>query len=533
MAAASTGIIGSAIAPANATSSTDPNAATSSTAASASSVGATPAATPAPTGSTITPAPDSVTSGTASPTSAEAGYLNQLNAGATPSTTDSSSATPASTSGSNVSTPDSSSSGIVGSAMNRSASTPASSTTGATEATPATTNTTPAATPTVTATPTAAQTAATQAQIAQIYQSTFGRPPDAAGLAFWTNAAQSNPGMDLQSNIASGAQSQDQAAENSLNGTGNAGNWTAPGLNANLVQPGVDTWNATTNSWQAPAITSTGSAATYTPNLLGTPTQLNVAPNQTVQGQLANIDNPNSAIIQSARLGANQASNASGLLNSSMAISAGDTSAYNASIPIAEQDAGVYNNAAATNAAASNTFAVNNQNAINTAGQFNAGSANTLTGENIAANTSLANAGTAAQTSTANQAAQDATSQSIAQLNNTNQAQMQTQTTGAGATTVYQNALATIGTSTLTGAAKTTADANALAAYTTQMGLLGYSASQIQAQLGNGGVPTTSGAATATPGAYNYALTPAANQAAGNAQPGAIPDVSGILTGKP
>lgn len=414
MAAASTGIIGSAM-----TTQPDPNAPQSTQTAATTGTSA-PVAPKA--------APNTITSAPSSPSD----YANQLNAAATPSSA--SAPTPAA-SIAPAPTP-APSSGIIASAKQQVAPTAAS---------------VPAATPAPSPAP------ATAADINSDFASDFGRPAAAQGISFFMNTLAQNPGMtqaQLNQQILQGAQSQDQVAAAALNGGGSvASNWTSPQLNAANVQSsttnpnGADTFNTATNSWQ-PAGTASGvpstiptSASTYNADLLSTPTQLNVGANQTVAGQLQNIDNANSPLIQAARTQALQQANANGLLNSTMAITAGDTAAYNASLPIAQQDAATNQAAAATNAAAANTFATQNQNAANTADQFNSSANNTLTEQQLSNQTALSNAQTAANTSLATNAASNASSQEIAQLQATNNANIQTASSVQNAGSQYQNAL--------------------------------------------------------------------------------------------
>ena len=82
----------------------------------------------------------------------------------------------------------------------------------------------------------------------------------------------------------------------------------------------------------------------------------NIDKNQTVSGQLDSVLAKDSPLLQQARTRASQAANQRGLLNSSMAISAGESAAYDAALPIAQQDAQTYA----------------------TSGQFNAGEKNKL-----------------------------------------------------------------------------------------------------------------------------------------------------------
>lgn len=111
---------------------------------------------------------------------------------------------------------------------------------------------------------------------------------------------------------------------------------------------------------------------------VATPTQWNVTAPQTVQGQIKDIINPNSPIMQQARTGALEQMNSRGLANSSMAITAGDDAAYRAAIPIATADASTYAKSASYNADAQNQVNLANAQYANQAGQSNL-SANTQT----------------------------------------------------------------------------------------------------------------------------------------------------------
>ena len=101
------------------------------------------------------------------------------------------------------------------------------------------------------------------------------------------------------------------------------------------------------------------------------PTQWNVTAPQTVQGQIKDIINPNSPIMQQARTGALEQMNSRGLANSSMAITAGDDAAYRAAIPIATADASTYAKSASYNADAQNQANLANAQLQNQAGQSN------------------------------------------------------------------------------------------------------------------------------------------------------------------
>lgn len=91
-----------------------------------------------------------------------------------------------------------------------------------------------------------------------------------------------------------------------------------------------------------------------------TATPWEVAKNQTVQSQLEQIIAADSPLMQQARMRALQAANQRGLLNSSMAVSAGESALYDAAMPIAQQDASTYADAGRFNADAQNTFSRDN-----------------------------------------------------------------------------------------------------------------------------------------------------------------------------
>lgn len=89
---------------------------------------------------------------------------------------------------------------------------------------------------------------------------------------------------------------------------------------------------------------------------IGTPSRWEVTPDQTVEGRINNLTDPNNPIIQQARFRANAAMNDRGLLNSSIAATAADSAAYEAAIPIAQADAATTAKAASYNADQQNQF---------------------------------------------------------------------------------------------------------------------------------------------------------------------------------
>jgi hypothetical protein len=223
--------------------------------------------------------------------------------------------------------------------------------------------------------PTAAPTDYT-GQLTGLYQSELGRAPDAAGLDYWkSNMTNGETAAQVKSAIDSSSEYQAMHA--------------LPQAPAPSAPPAP--------SMAPPAAPAT---ATYTPATLGTPTAWNVTGNQTMQGQLAGIMDPNSPIIQQARTQGLELANERGLLNSSIGESAALNSAYNAALPIASADAATYSKAAGYNADQSNQFAARNQDATNTAGAFNANQTNQMGQAQLSAQTQAAIAQLQAQTQT-------------------------------------------------------------------------------------------------------------------------------------
>ena len=111
--------------------------------------------------------------------------------------------------------------------------------------------------------------------------------------------------------------------------------------------------NVPANSAQAPSIQNVA--------------KINVTPDQTVEGRTAGIIASNSPLMQLAESRAQQQMNGRGLLNSSLAIGAGQTSVLDAATNIARQDAQTSSNAANLNAEALNKAgAANLTSATNT-----------------------------------------------------------------------------------------------------------------------------------------------------------------------
>lgn len=127
----------------------------------------------------------------------------------------------------------------------------------------------------------------------------------------------------------------------------------------------------------------------------------NVDSNQTVQGQVQGIIAANSPLMQQAQTRARQQAAGLGLLNSSMAVGAGQSALYDAALPMAQADAATYANAARTNAGERNTTNRFNTGALNQASEFTAGAANTANLANMDAQNQAAQFNTAQQNAAA------------------------------------------------------------------------------------------------------------------------------------
>lgn len=120
-----------------------------------------------------------------------------------------------------------------------------------------------------------------------------------------------------------------------------------------------------------------------------TPAPYTVQPEGTVAGQLESITKKGSPLMELAGTQAKQEAQARGLLNSSIAVGAGQDALYRAALPIAQADASVYN-AAMTNTA-------NQQNAATQFGAAATNASNQLNAQLLTSmNTTNANAANAA-----------------------------------------------------------------------------------------------------------------------------------------
>jgi len=300
-------------------------------------------------------------------------------------------------------------------------------------------------------------------QITDYYNSYLGRAPKQNEVDYWSG--QMNNGMsatDVQNSFINSPERQAYLQQQSMSPTSQA----SPAPNG----------QATTQP----------TAATYQSAQLGDPTKFNVTPEQTTAGLINQYTDQNSPIIQAAMTRAKEQQNANGTLNSSMAETAGQLAAYQAAVPLAQQDAQTYSKAAAYNADETNQFDVQNATFKNQEGQFNAAAQNTLTGQKMSADASLASArlnadtqrflgGLSSQTQQAiagldNQSKMalaqldSGTKTQLEQLDNQNKQLLQTNSSAANMFAAYMQQIGNISSSTtMDQAAKDTATQNAIA----------------------------------------------------------------------
>ena len=151
--------------------------------------------------------------------------------------------------------------------------------------------------------------------------------------------------------------------------------------------PGYLTPGLLTAGTPAPSVAAgyTPTAGTATPAASASydPQKYAVSNEGTVQGQIKNVIADDSPLMQQARTRANQDAQQRGLLSSSLAVGAGQQAVLNAALPIAQQDASIYN-----------TAMTNTANAQNAARQFSAAATTDVSKTNagLLTNTSVANA---------------------------------------------------------------------------------------------------------------------------------------------
>ena len=116
----------------------------------------------------------------------------------------------------------------------------------------------------------------------------------------------------------------------------------------------------------------------YTPTAASA-SQWTVSPEQTVESRTENIIKRDSPLSQLAEARSLARSNERGLINSSMAIGAGQKAVYDAAVPIATADANMFGQAARTNAELGTQANIASAGFSNEASRFGAGARNDLT----------------------------------------------------------------------------------------------------------------------------------------------------------
>jgi hypothetical protein len=125
----------------------------------------------------------------------------------------------------------------------------------------------------------------------------------------------------------------------------------APTTLGTTVAPTVPVAPTQEEWWKTPGTTETSPSG-----LIGATSKWNPTADQTVAGQVDNIIAADSPLMQRAATRADQQMNKRGLMNSSMAVGAGQSAVMDAALPIAQQDAQTNAQAAQFNAGAENTL---------------------------------------------------------------------------------------------------------------------------------------------------------------------------------
>jgi hypothetical protein len=129
---------------------------------------------------------------------------------------------------------------------------------------------------------------------------------------------------------------------------------TVPGYTPGGYTPGTSPGIVNAAGSVMPALSTF--APPGTPGENYQPILADVQKNQTVQGQLGDILKTGNPLIEAAKARAAQAANARGLQNSSMGVQAGEEAMVNTALPIAQQDAALYQKQALVNQDIANQF---------------------------------------------------------------------------------------------------------------------------------------------------------------------------------
>lgn len=314
---------------------------------------------------------------------------------------------------------------------------------------------------------------------------------------------------------------------------------TAPGVTTvtpGSAPPGGGSGVPVTSYQPAAAAATPAQTSTYTPNAY------TVAPKATVASQIKDIIDSGSPLMEQAETNAKNQMNSRGLINSSMAVGAGQNAVIAAATPIATADASTYAQAGRDTTSAQNTALASEAAAKNTAGlqdatqqtatsQFNTGQTN------AALSTASGASNTAAQQAQQNTANLDnikanrAVDLQISQLTTSNQRILQT---SQGAQALYsqmlQNLSNIITNPNMSEAQKTTALNDGVQQLNDGLAVMSTIAGipDLKSLLNFGPAP----AATTTPGAApDTTSQPTGAQDTGIINAPAIPGPAGTPTG--
>ncbi len=255
---------------------------------------------------------------------------------------------------------------------------------------------------------------ATIEDVNKIYQANFGRPAEKTGADYWVDQAAKNPGVDLTALIRSTAQTDDITARDDISAgkVDTNATWDA-GTDVNQVGSKVK-YDSASNKWVPQGIIATAQTPPKAA-LLGDPKRWEITADQTAQGQMARMADPNNPYYQAwATAGAQDAAARGFTGNSSIRETGILDSVMRNATPIATNDAATYAKSSAYNADMPNQFAIHNQdaqNAITTTGMNNA---TALAQSGISSQTQLSIARMNADNAAAVSAAHDANSVLIA-----------------------------------------------------------------------------------------------------------------------
>lgn len=325
---------------------------------------------------------------------------------------------------------------------------------------------------------------------------------------------------------------------------------TAPGMTdmaPGASPPGASSGSPVTGYNPAAGSASPAATATYDPKAFA------VAPDQTVVSQLKGIIDTGSPLMQQAETRAKNAMNSRGLINSSMAVGAGQDAVIAAATPIATADAATYERAATNTTQGQNTALAAQAAAKNTAGlqdaqlqtntsQFNAGQQNAALSAAAGASNTVALQAQQNEANLQNIKTNRATDLQIAQLTEANKNILQSSSiAGQLYNTSLANLSAIISNPNMSEEQKTTALNDGVAQLNDALSVI----SKITNTPGVASLLTFGGAATPSPADTGAApedtsgaqatptQTPAATPAATTPPVAAVPAPAGIINQNP